>query len=194
MPAEGAARQRLFIALPCPLSPSIAAAVDALCEAQRDPAAGLRVVATDTLHITLGFLGSVPADRIPDIHAAMAQLRDMPAPRLVIASAGWFSNALWLGVRESGADATGVTPLAALAQRCEAALVACGFALDRRPFHPHVTLARLRSDARFDCTAWCTDRRDSVWTAFTASTVHLYRSETLQGGARYSVIHSTALG
>lgn len=194
MPGEGADRQRLFIALPCPLSPPIATALDALREAQRDPAAGLRVVAADTLHITLEFLGSVPADRIADIHAAMAQLHDMPAPRLAIAGAGHFPNALWLGVRETGTDTAGAMPLTALVQRCEAMLRAWGFALDRKPFHPHVTVARLRNDARFDCAAWCTGQRATAWAAFTASTVHLYRSETLESGARYSVIHSMALG
>lgn len=209
MPAEGAAPQRLFIALPCPLNPSIAAALDALGDAQRDPATGLRVVAADTLHITLAFLGSVPADRIADIHAAMAQLQGIPAPRLAITGAGCFSNALWLGVNETGTDPAEVIPLTALAQRCEAALRAHGFTLDRRPFHPHVTLARLRNGPRFGaagcsercseryrewCKEWCNAQRDTAWTEFTAGTVHLYRSETLEGGARYSVIHSIALG
>lgn len=210
MPAEGAPPQRLFIALPCPLSPSIAAALDTLGDVQRDPATGLRVVAADTLHITLAFLGSVPADRIADIHAAMAQLRGMPAPRLAITGAGCFANALWLGVNETGTDPAEVTPLTALAQRCEAALRARGFTLDRRPFHPHVTLARLRTGERCGCAAgcnerrnersnkwcqeWCNAQRDTAWTGFTAGTVNLYRSETLEGGARYSVIHSIALG
>lgn len=186
-----ASRQRLFIAIPCPLTPAISSALDELRTAQRDPASGLRVVVADTLHVTLGFLGSVPVERIADIHEAMAQLRGLPAPQLVIRGAGHFSSALWLGVEqpEGGTNAA----LNAVAQRCETALRARDFALERRPFHPHVTVARRRNGGRFDCTAWCERLRNSVWTAFTADTIHLYRSETRDGGSRYSVIHSVAL-
>lgn len=191
MPGSGASRQRLFIALPCPLTPAIASTLDALRAAQRDRASGLRVVAADTLHITLGFLGSVPAERIVDVHDAMAQLRDVPAPQLAIRGAGHFPNALWLGVADS--DGGTSAALGTLAQGCETALRARGFALERRPFHPHVTVARLKNAGCFDCAAWCKARRDTTWAALTGGAVHLYRSETLDDGARYSIIHSIAL-
>jgi len=186
-----ASRQRLFIAIPCPLTPAIASALDELRAAQRDQASGLRVVASDTLHITLSFLGSVAVERIADIHDAREQLGGLPAPQLVIRGAGHFSSALWLGVEQK--DGGKSEALGAIAQRCETELRARGFELEHRPFHPHVTIARRRNGGRFDCTAWCERLRRTEWTAFTADTVHLYRSETRDGGSRYSVIHSAAL-
>lgn len=185
------ARQRLFIALPCPLTPQISSALDELRAAQRDAAAGLRVVAGATLHITLSFVGSVPVERIADIHAAMDMLRELPAPQLAIAGAGIFPTALWLGVqhRDGGTSSELVT----LAQRCEDELRARGFELERRPYRPHVTIARLRTRPNFDCAAWCEARRDMQWAAFSANTVHLYRSDTRDDGTHYSVIHSVAL-
>ncbi|MDY6984004.1 MAG: RNA 2',3'-cyclic phosphodiesterase [Pseudomonadota bacterium] len=191
MPGSDASRQRLFIAIPCPLTPAISSALDELRAAQRDPASGLRVVSADTLHITLSFPGSVPAERVADVHEAMAQLRILPAPQLAIRGAGHFSSALWLGVEqpEGGTSAA----LDAIAQRCESELRARGFELECRPFHPHVTVARRRNGGHFDCTAWCERHRDTAWTAFTADAVHLYRSETRDNGSRYSVIHSVAL-
>lgn len=199
---EGAARQRLFLALPCPLTPPIAEALDELRAAQDDPTAGLRVVAADTLHITLSFLGSIPPESIADIRAAMAELRKLPAPQLVIRGAGYFASALWLAVEGAGEDVTGTegisggesAGLATLAQRCEAALRAHDFELEHRPYLPHVTVARLRHGGTFDCQAWCDKHRTTAWAAFTADALHLYRSETLDGAARYSIVHSIPLG
>lgn len=126
-----------------------------------------------------------------DIHDAMAQLCVLPAPELMIRGAGKFSSALWLGVEHK--DGGTSTALTAVAQCCESELRTRDFELERRLYHPHVTVARRRNGGRFDCTAWCEDHRDTAWTAFTAQAVHLYRSETRDGGSRYSVLHSVAL-
>jgi 2'-5' RNA ligase len=187
MPDSAAPQQRLFIALPCPLTPAISSALDELREVQLDPAMGLRIVATDTLHITLGFLGAVTADRIAGIHDAMHELRELPAPQLTIIGAGHFPSALWLGVQQTASLA-----LTTLAQRCDQELRARGFELELRPYRPHVTVARIRN-RRFNHDAWCEAQRDTPWATFTADNVHLYRSDTTSDGARYSVIHSVAL-
>ena len=48
------------------------------------------------------------------------------------------SNVLWAGVTEDDGA------LAKLAARVESACTGLGFAADKRPFHPHVTLGRVR--------------------------------------------------
>jgi len=186
MPADSAARQRLFVAIPCPLTSNIQHALDELRAAQRDAASGLRVVDAATLHITLSFLGSVTVDRITQLQAALDNLHTLPAPQLVLEGVGHFSSALWLGVAPNPA-------LAKLAARCDASLRALGFELEERPFHPHVTLARLNPRPGFDCKAWCRTHRDTRWVEFAADRVLLYRSETFPEGARYSVIHTVTL-
>lgn len=182
----GAPRLRLFIALPCPLTPPIASALEQLRAAQRAPASGLRVVEAATLHVTLAFLGAVPAAQLAAVQAALQQLHGLRPPTLHVAGAGCFKSALWLGVRPEPA-------LAALAASCESAMRALGLELDARPFIPHVTLARLKARPGFDCQAWTDRHRGTHWMEATAGIVHLYRSDTSPGGARYSILHSVTL-
>lgn len=186
MAAPDDGSQRLFIALPCPLTPPIDKLLAELRIVQQDAAAGLRVVDANTLHVTLSFLGTVSSEHVTDVHAAMAELHDRPAPQLTLAGAGHFANALWLGVRMN-------PELAALQQHCEAALRERGFALEERSFRPHVTIARLKRRAGFDRKAWCELQRDLQWAEYGAPALHLYRSELRPEGSRYSVIHSIAL-
>lgn len=187
MPDTGAARLRLFIALPCPLTPSIAAALDELRTAQHDPASGLRIVDGATLHITLSFLGAVAAGQVAEVGIALQQLRELSAPQLHIVGAGHFPSALWLGVRQDPL-------LMKLAENCAGAMRALGFELEARTFVPHVTVARLKARPGFDCAAWANKHRDARWAEGTARTVHLYRSDGTGDGARYSVLHSVTLG
>ena len=48
---------------------------------------------------------------------------------------------LWAGVEDASGE------LARLADATAAAMAELGFARDRRPYHPHVTLGRLREPA-----------------------------------------------
>jgi 2'-5' RNA ligase len=68
----------------------------------------------------------------------------------------------------------------------------CGFPSDSdsdaRPYHPHITVARVRASVRL------TDRQTalpaSAPRAFDADCVNLYQSRTLPEGARYEVLAS----
>jgi len=178
---------RLFIALPCPINPAIAAAFDQLAAAQNSDNSGIRCVDPATLHITLKFLGSVAGAQVRDVQAALdAALRGLTAPTLTLHGAGKFPGALWLGVD----DNPGLTHIA---QRCDSAMAALGFAPERRRYHPHVTLARMKRKATFDADGWAREHSAKHWGQFDARTVHLYRSDTHPDGARYSVIHAVPL-
>ena len=176
--------QRLFVALPCPLNPRIAAALDELRAAQQAPDSGVRVVHETTLHITLKFLGATPEELVPRICDALdAVVQEQAAFELELAGAGFFHSALWLGVKPQPA-------LTKLAQRCNAAFAPLGFKPDDKGYRPHVTLARLKRNPGFDVKAWSQHLRGSDWGTLDARTVQLYRSETLPTGARYTVMHS----
>lgn len=180
-------RQRLFVAVPCPLTPQLRTALDELHSAQRAQDAGLRVVNADTLHITLKFLGAAAEAQMPDVvHVLEQALRDQSSFTVQLTGAGSFHGALWLGVAPQPA-------LTELAQRCNSALDALGFAPEDKAFRPHVTVARFNRNPRFDAKAWMQARRDTVWGELPVRSVHLYRSETLPGGAQYTVLHTTVL-
>jgi len=135
-------RARLFVALDLPEE-----ARDGLVEwgkeALGDPA--LRPVAPESLHITLAFLGYRPEEEIERIAAVVnesaapapwVELRD-PEQRPPRGRARFFA----LPAISPGAEAL----QAGLQQR----LVEAGFyEPEKRPFWPHVTVARVRPEAR----------------------------------------------
>jgi len=105
-------------------------------------------VKPESVHLTLKFLGDIPEDRVPDVQAALTRVAsghgrftatveglgvfpDDRAPRVV-----------WAGMT---AQADAVKRLAA---DVESALGAIGFASEQRPFHPHLTLARIKERSR----------------------------------------------
>jgi 2'-5' RNA ligase len=101
------------------------------------------------LHITVRFLGSVPAERIAEVEAAAREAAAEQAPfRLELAGLGAFPTeraprVLWVGL----AHDAGYDELQRLFGRAENALVARGFSREERAFAPHITLARARETA-----------------------------------------------
>ncbi len=141
---------RLFFAVPIP--PPAARAAARVSTRLRALAGPARVswVRTETLHLTLRFLGDRPEEAIPDLVAAGERAAAEAAPFEVrLHGGGSFPGrrgrprVLWLGVRSEGA-------LARLARDLDAALDAvAGIPPDGRPFRSHLTLGRVRAgDAR----------------------------------------------
>jgi 2'-5' RNA ligase len=121
---------------------AIVPAEDALRELARaaaDIAAGTggRAMAGDKIHLTLAFLGEIAEDRVPDARAAASAVRARPFT-LVLDRLGSFRRA---GVAWAGASMPD-PELLRLQGTLAVHLEARGFALEVRPFAPHVTLAR----------------------------------------------------
>ncbi len=135
---------RTFICLQPP-----AFARDRLASTQqrlRNSGAQVRWVKPHNIHLTLKFLGSVPAQRLQDVARAV-QRAAVPAPPipLELAVLGCFPNrrapkVVWAGLKQLPEE------LRDLQQRVEKELVAIGFSAESRPFSPHLTLGRVRSD------------------------------------------------
>jgi 2'-5' RNA ligase len=118
-----------------------AATRDAIAALARDVVkrAGGRAPRPENAHLTLAFVGDVAATRVSilqEIGAAAA--RDAAPFTLALDRIGGFRAAgiAWVGA------ATTPPVLVELAGRTNQALAAAGFRVERRPFHPHVTLAR----------------------------------------------------
>lgn len=94
-------------------------------------------VPRDNWHVTLAFLGSVPAGRRDDFETAAASVAAEPFD-LRLDRFGYFhrSKVLWLGA------GTIPSELDALHRDLEAGLSRYGYEPDRRPFTVHLTLAR----------------------------------------------------
>ena len=101
---------------------------------------GARWVPSVNYHLTLRFIGEVPAHRAKEIDLALATLRGRGFD-LILAGIGTFAKGgrdtqLWVGSARNPA-------LAHLQAKIETALQRAGLDPVRRRFTPHVTLARL---------------------------------------------------
>jgi 2'-5' RNA ligase len=121
---------------------------DALVAVRRQPVArDLRWQPPGQWHITLAFLGEDSPDLEAEVCDRLAALEVMsPVPGLSISGAGCFGRqVLWMDVH--GDDA--VTALGEVCTAIPPLLRGSGAQLDRRPWRPHLTIARARhTDAR----------------------------------------------
>ena len=134
---------RTFICLQLPLF-----ARDRLASIQqrlRESEAQVNWVRPQNIHLTLKFLGPVPAEGLQDVVQAV-QRAAVPAPSipLELTVLGCFPNrraprVVWAGLKQFPEELRG------LQQRVEKELVAIGFPAESRPFSPHFTLGRVRS-------------------------------------------------
>jgi 2'-5' RNA ligase len=102
----------------------------------------LRVVAAETVHLTLAFLGELPLDEVGPLSTVVEELEGWPAPRLSTGAALWLSPRRSHVLTVAVTDETGA--LAALHMTVWDALEALGFEREERRFTPHLTVARVR--------------------------------------------------
>lgn len=140
-----------------------------------------RVVARERLHITLVFLGTVDA-RMRDCTMGVAERVQAESFELALSRIGvWTrSRVQWLAPRQVP-DA-----LQSLVQQLNDGLRGCGFEPERRPFMPHVTLARKvsRPMRPVDLAPVC-------WPVIDFA---LVESRTLPEGPEYRVLQRWPLG
>jgi 2'-5' RNA ligase len=141
---QPAASLRLFVAVELP--ETWLAALRALQDQLRDrlePGVRLRWVRPEGIHLTLKFIGQVPAGLRPQIETALAAA--VPAPPAIsieLGELGTFGErsavrVVWVGLRGE------IERLRELARRVDAAVNTTGIPLEKRPLAPHLTLARV---------------------------------------------------
>jgi RNA 2',3'-cyclic 3'-phosphodiesterase len=181
-------RARLFVALELPT-----AAREALVGWQSRVLAGrseeLRALAPEALHVTLAFLGSRPEDEIPAIGTTVDSAVDgLPAAELTplgcVAVPRRRPRLFAIDLSDSDGRAGAVQ--AAVSD----ALAGGGFyEPERRPFWPHVTVARVRRGAREVAPL----SAPPPASPFEAAEVVLYRSHLSPRGARYEALERAEL-
>ena len=114
---------------------------------QRDEHRFVKWVDPYGIHLTLKFLGNIPAGRVTEVTGAMeGATKGIPPFHLQISGLGVFPSikqvrVFWVGI------AGEMDKLSRLQQNIDSALAGLGFAREERPFVPHLTLARLRQGA-----------------------------------------------
>ena len=185
---------RLFLAinLPIDVRREVAAATAGL----RQCAPDLMWVDEPRLHLTLKFLGEQPAERLDDIQGAIASVAGRHRELLMsMGGIGAFPNfrrarVVWMGV-------THEPRLELLHHDVEIACERLGFALDGRPFRPHLTLARVKHPVDEDRARMLSRaaKQTDYRTDFIVRSIDLMQSDPSASGEgpRYTTLVSAAL-
>jgi 2'-5' RNA ligase len=119
--------------------------------------ARIQWVHSDSIHLTLKFLGDIAEPRVDEIRQALAlQLSRLPRFSVDMGGLGVFPGlraprVLWMGLSAQQArpgDCDQADFLGHLAAEIEAALDKLGCPRETRPFSPHLTLARIKERSR----------------------------------------------
>lgn len=103
---------------------------------------GARAVPEEQIHLTLRFIGEVEANQFQDIKARLLEIDARPLTT-AIRGVGHFPprgkpRIVWAGLESAG-------DIMILRNRVNNLLSQCGVEPERRKFHPHVTIARLKN-------------------------------------------------
>lgn len=142
------------------------------------------------LHLTLRFLGEQPEASVPDLIRAAQP--PYPVPRFTI---GWHGlgafpsprhpRAIWLGVRDGARE---LGQLEVEVARRFGGLMAGEDEAAARPFHPHLTLARVKTESK--AVDWPAVLASAAIADMSSPVGHvsLFRSRGLPGGEGYEEI------
>ena len=147
---------------------------------------GLRWTKYDQLHITLVFIGQLSDERAAAIVHAMRDPLPHPPFRCALGGLGAFPprgapRALWIGVKSGAEQLVRVQGL--VAERLET----LGVERERRPFSPHLTLARWK-DSRSSDRPRTTTASPATIASVDAHGVTLFQSHVTPAGSTYTAL------
>jgi 2'-5' RNA ligase len=148
----------------------------------------IRWVRPEGIHLTLKFFGNLSAQDIVKISEVAGKNVAVIKPlALEVNSIGVFPDltrprVLWLGMDGD------VNPLVALQKKIDRDLQPCGFKREENPFHPHLTLGRIRSHRGLVGLGKVVESTDDYYHAgkFYAEGLTLFKSDLTPKGAVYT--------
>lgn len=150
---------------------------------------------TQSTHLTLQFLGNVEEQKIAPIEKILRETGRVVKPFSVeVRKLGVFPNlsrprVLWIGVHP-------VDTVSDLQRRLQDRLKSLGFPGEDRPFHPHLTLLRLKSRKNLSALIEYVEGKGAGEQAgvLKVEEVHLYQSILKPDGAEYRQLVTARLG
>src|ERR1700738_155084 len=135
---------RMFVAieLPAPVRRKLIAHIDRLRDSVPDARASW--LPEENLHLTRKFLGDIPVTNVEAALQATERAAKTVEPfQLTVVDCGAFPpksqpRVLWVGIEDPSGQ------LALLHRTLEDECAKAGFPREPRPFHPHLTIARIR--------------------------------------------------
>ena len=148
---------------------------------------GARWLDPDQLHMTLAFIGDTDANSACNITDSLFALHP-PAFELEISGVGHFGSlrrarTVWAGVVTS-------EPLTRLRKGVVRRLALADVAVERRRFHPHVTLARIRGETGHHLANFLAEHSLMRLPAFPVAAFTLFESRLRPEGAAYEALET----
>lgn len=182
---------RIFCAVELPedVRARVAAHIARLRAAAADLPLKISWERAEKLHLTLKFLGEIEAERIESLqHAAERAAGSVEKFEARLQDGGAFPargnpRVLWLGLQDE-TDA-----IARLQERLEAECARENFPREARPFHPHITIARIRVPAAAPARHLAklhSEMKFEPPASFNVNDLVVMRSELGAGGSRYT--------
>ncbi|MBT4865183.1 MAG: RNA 2',3'-cyclic phosphodiesterase [Planctomycetaceae bacterium] len=147
----------------------------------------VKPIDADNLHLTLKFLGETELALTPQISQCVeAAAAEHESFSMQLVGLGAFPHVrrpsvVWVGLQ-------GAEPLVEIASELERLLQPLGFEQERRAFHPHVTVARIRSKPPRELATVLETEQSTEFGSADVTSVELYQSELRSAGPRYTVL------
>jgi 2'-5' RNA ligase len=158
---------------------------------------GFRWTAVEQWHVTLAFMGQVPARSLDDLFERLQRAGARRTPfDVTVRGGGAFPHPGRAKVLYAGLELETMTEeLGRLATGARAAANRAGADAEGGRFHPHLTLARIKRP--LDVTRWVRvldTYRGPTWTATEIALIESHLGEGPRRRPRYEVIESFPLG
>ena len=178
--------KRLFVGVRVSVATAnlLASAAETLARRMKDAGIDIKWVAPVNYHVTLKFLGATRTDAVGAVRDALeAAVVGVEPFKFRTARLGAFpslekASVVWAGVEG---------PLEPLAARIDAAMSGIGYAAEKRAFHAHVTLARLRETRPVKDVVL--PLSEQMFSDTRIDGVTLFESETKSSGSVYRDLH-----
>lgn len=181
------ARVRTFIAVN--VTDEIQIAGERIIDTLRQSTHGARWVRRQNIHLTLKFLGDVDERELYSVCRNAAEaVQAAPSFLLLCRSLGAFPSAsrpstIWMGVDDRDGQ------LARLQQQVEVSMAALGFPAERRKYHGHITLGRIRSGRGSpELHSLIEKNTETDFGLLPVGELTVYRSELNRDGPNYTVV------
>jgi 2'-5' RNA ligase len=174
---------RIFVALDIP--PEIRRRISDLRAKLESACPGARWARVEGMHVTLKFIGEAPLEKVERIKTELATIRSAASVEMTFRDVGFFPNerhtrVFWVGI-------TATPNLPELAEQVEQRLEPLGIPREQRPFRPHLTLARFKSQGGLERLREALRHlQPQEFGPTRTAELHLYQSHLKPGGAEYT--------
>jgi len=161
----------------------------------RSTHADVRWVSLEKIHLTLKFFGNIEESKIDSISKSIEEPAQKTAPfSLKVRGVGAFPDlknprVIWMGLVD------GKEVLVSFQEQIDHQLKEIGFQSENRPFHPHLTLGRMKSSrGKKELVERMEEHKEEEFGDLQVERVILFKSDLRPTGPIYTALRELKLG